>query len=165
MDYGRKELTINKAVLEDVSLIISIKTKAYRDEKERFKPNEDEIPKWFYNEWYTDNKETSRLIEKYYYYKIKKGNDVIGCFWLHDVDENTIELEDFCILPTFQGNGYGYEVLSMMENLFPKKKKWKLGTPFYSVRNQHLYEKVGYCKVGTAAEDTVFLYEKNIVVQ
>lgn len=160
METDFKEINIIQASIDDVNVIIDIKTKAYRDEKERFRPEDDKVPKWFYNEWYTDFTENIRLINECYVYKLIVEDEAIGTFWLHDMDENTIELEDFCILPEYQGLGYGYRTLLMMEELFPSKKKWILGTPFYSIRNHHLYQKAGYRKVGTASNDTVFLYEK-----
>lgn len=159
----KKELKILKASIEDASLIADIKTKSYRDEKERFKPEDSKIPKWFYDEWYINISENIRLINEYYVYMLIVNNVVIGTFWVHDVDENTIELEDFCILPEYQGFGYGYKALFMMEGMFPEKKRWILGTPFYSLKNHYLYQKAGYGKVGTASNETVILYEKHIL--
>ncbi|MCM1989376.1 GNAT family N-acetyltransferase [Oceanirhabdus seepicola] len=158
-----KELKIRKASVDDVNLIVDIKTKAYRDEKERFKPEDTKIPKWFYDEWYIDMPENIRLINEYYVYILTVNEEVIGTFWTHDVDADTIELEDFCILPEYQGLGYGYKTLSMMEGMFTEKKRWILGTPFYSLKNHYLYQKAGYKKVGTASNETVILYEKLIV--
>lgn len=157
-----KELKFRRATVNEAELISEIKTKAYRDEKERFKPEEAKIPKWFYNEWYIDIPENIRLINEYYVYLLKVNEVDIGTFWVHDVDVDTIELEDFCILPEYQGFGYGFKALSMMEEMYAEKKRWTLSTPFYSVKNQYLYEKFGYKKVGTRAEETVILYEKMV---
>ncbi|ADL50716.1 GNAT family N-acetyltransferase [Clostridium cellulovorans] len=157
------QLKIRKASLEDVNLIAEIKTKAYRDEKERFKPEEDKIPKWFYSEWYIDIPENIRLINEYNVYLLTVNEVVIGTFWVHDVYEDTIELEDFCILPEYQGFGYGYKALNMMEGMFEKKKRWVLGTPFYSIKNHYLYQKAGYKKVGTVSDETVIVYEKIMI--
>jgi GNAT superfamily N-acetyltransferase len=158
-------LKVCRVEVENAEIITKTKTMAYRDEKEKFKPIDEKVPKWFYDEWYVDIEETKRLIKSFFCYKVLLEDKVIGTFWLRNIDEKTIELEDFCILPEFQGRGYGFKLLSMMENLYPKISKWSLTTPFYSVRNHHLYEKAGYIKVGTRAEDTVFLYEKIIPVK
>ncbi len=123
---------IQRASINEVNLIADIKTRPYRDEKERFKPSEDKIPKWFYDEWYIDISENLRLINEYYVYVLVSNENMIGTFWLHDIDEETIELEDFCILPEFQGLCYGYRTFFMMEEFFLDKKKWILGTPAYS---------------------------------
>ncbi len=155
-------MSILPANIEDAQIINQIKTAAFRDEKARFGPWKDkgQGPKWYMDEWFNDINETGRLIQEFYFFKLVENGEIIGCFWLHDVDEHTIQLEDFCIDPKHQGKGYGYETLLAMEELFPLKQKWILGTPFYSVRNHHLYEKAGYGKVGETAENMVFLYEK-----
>lgn len=158
-----EDFKIQRASINEVNIIADIKTKAFRDEKERFKPSEDKIPNWFYDEWYIDISENLRLINEYYVYILVSNLRIIGTFWLHDIDKETIELEDFCILPEYQGLGYGYRTLHMMEELFPDKKKWILGTPAYSLKNHYLYEKAGYHKVGTASNGTVYLYEKYMI--
>ena len=104
--------------------------------------------------------ETKRLINDYYYYRIIVNEEIIGCFLLHDVDKDTMELEDLCIHPDHQGRGYGYKALLSMEDFFPVKKKWILRTPFYNIRSQHLIEKAGYVKTCERVENMVFVYEK-----
>lgn len=155
-------MKILPASIEDASIITQIKTAAYNDEKKRFGPwkNVGEGPKWYIDEWYNDIDETEHLIIKFHYYKLVEGDEIIGCFWLHDIDNATMELEDLCIHPSHKGKGYGYMALLHMESMYPEKKTWKLGTPFYSVRNHHLYQKAGYVKTGETAENMVFLYEK-----
>lgn len=153
------------AEIKDAQEINHIKTEAYRDEKKRFGPWQSRKqggPDWYHDEWYNNIDETKHLIESYYYFKIIRNDEIIGCFWLHDIDDNTIELEDFCIAPEHQNNGYGSETLKIMEEIFPLKRKWILSTPFYSVRNQHLYEKSGYKKIGENVNNMIFLYEKKI---
>lgn len=142
-----KMLKIIPATIKDANLITKIKTKAYDDEMVNFGPDHDISEIWG-PQWYSDPKGTERLISEFYYYKILVDNDVIGCFWLQTVGEDAVELEDFCILPEFQNKGYGLRSLIEMESLFPDKKKWILGTPYYSIKNHYLYEKAGYVKIG-----------------
>lgn len=47
-----------------------------------------------------------------------------------------------------------------MEEDHPYIHKWSLGTPCYSVRNRHLYEKSGYKRTGVTDDGFIFLYEK-----
>lgn len=152
------------AEIKDAQKINQIKTEAYRDEKKRFGPwqtRKEGGMDWYHDEWYNDIYETKHLIETYHHFKIIKNEEIIGGFWLRDIDDNTIELEDFCISPKHQDNGYGSETLKIMEELFPSKKKWILSTPFYSIRNQYLYEKAGYIKTGEKVNNMIFMYEKN----
>lgn len=88
-------------------------------------------------------------------------NTEIGGFWLHCESEHSLSIEDLCILPDYQGNGYGALALKLLENLYAENKVWKLSTPYFCIRNRHLYEKVGYQQVGSCSSNTVILYEKH----
>jgi len=107
-----------------------------------------------------------RDIKKYTYYKVILDNKIIGGLYLVDKNDSTAVIEDFCIEPIHQGQGYGYKVMMLIEKMKPQYKVWKLVTPIYSVGNQALYEKLGYVKVGSSKEDCldVFEYQKHICV-
>ena len=64
-----------------------------------------------------------------------------------------MRFEDFVIAPEFQGRGYGLKTLQLVEQSYPNIKKWFLSTPIFSVGNQHLYEKFGYCEIGRNDEE------------
>lgn len=151
-------LKLVPASIEDAELITRIKTDAYDDEMERFGPDHD-ISEYWGPQWYSDPNESIRQITQYPCYKMVVDHIAIGCFWLREINSGVVELEDFCIAPKFQNRGYGYTALMEMEKLFQDKKKWVLGTPYYSVRNQHLYEKAGYVKIGESETKFAFLYE------
>lgn len=55
-----------------------------------------------------------------------------------------MRFEDFVILPSYQGNGYGYKAMDLVEKAYPHIKKWFLSTLIFSLGKQHLYEKFGY---------------------
>lgn len=143
------------AEADDAEVITEIKKSAYNDETRRFGPGRDGGPPG-----YDNVDETRHLINTYPFYKIMYAGNNIGCFWLHSHGEGHFELEDFCIHPDYQNKGFGAETMILMENLYPDNKKWTLGTPFYSIRNQHLYEKMGYMKIGQTEDGFLFLYEK-----
>lgn len=158
-------LYIKKASLDDALKIANIKASAYADDRLKFKPDESKIPVWIEGDWYQNLskpnlKETVSLINKYYCYIILLNEESIGTFWLHNETEDSLSLEDFCILPEYQGKGYGYKALTLMEKLFPAIKTWTLGTPYFCKRNRYLYEKFGYQCVSTRSDDTVVLYRK-----
>lgn len=73
---------------------------------------------------------------------------------------NHLQLDNFCIYPKHHNKGYGTKAMQLMEELYPEVKKWNLGTPHYNVRNQHLYEKMGYRKIGTSDNNFIYQYEK-----
>lgn len=149
--------TILKAEIEDSKILTEIKKLAYNDETRRFGPGRDGGPTG-----YDCEEETRRLIENYLAYKIMLDNSIIGFFWLQKQDDGCYELEDLCIHPKQHNKGFGFKTMKLMEELHPEIKKWTLGTPYYSVRNQYLYEKVGYKKIGQTEDGFLFLYEKNI---
>ncbi len=67
--------------------------------------------------------------------------------------------------PEFQGRGIGSRVLILLEGEYPESRRWKLDTPYLSVKNQRFYEKHGYVKTGEETPDPdsgfrLFLYEK-----
>jgi GNAT superfamily N-acetyltransferase len=65
-----------------------------------------------------------------------------------------------------QKKGYGKQVMLMIEEMYPKVKRWKLETPAESYRLHLFYESLGYVKTGEK-EDAgsgvrVFIYIKTI---
>lgn len=150
-------INIQKATVEDAARITMIKKEAYNDETRRFGPGRDGGP-----EGYDSIKENIRLISEFDVYKVIYEDKVIGCFWVIKDEEDCYELEDLCIHPNYHNRGLGQKVMVMMEEILPDAKKWKLATPHYSTRNQHVYEKRGYKKIGEAEDGFLFLYEKYI---
>ncbi len=150
-------INIVKAELTDSKVITEIKKFAYNDETSRFGPGRDGGPPG-----YDSEEETRRLIKNYLCYKIILDNDIIGFFWLHGVEQEFYELEDLCIHPKYHNKGFGFKTMSLMEEIHPQIKRWILGTPYYSVRNQYLYEKAGYKKTGQSEDGFLFFYEKLI---
>ena len=150
-------INIVKAEAEDYKYITEIMTLAYNDETRRFGPGRDGGPPG-----YDSQEVTQRLIKEFLFYKITLDSKIIGSFWLNKVETESYELEDFCIYPEYHNKGFGFKAMKLMEDLHPEIKKWVLGTPHYSVRNQYLYEKMGYKRIGQTEDGFLFLYEKLI---
>lgn len=149
---------LEKVNIEDSERILEIKRLAYTDEDIRFGGGKGEKLKYIGNIGFIP-----WCMNRFLLYKIMLCGKIIGTFWLdHETDErpNHFELQDFCITPEYQNKGYGEEVLELMERLHPNIKIWSLSTATFSIRNQHLYEKMGYIKIGQT-EEKVF-YEKSI---
>ena len=100
------------------------------------------------------------IINNFVAYKIVLNDEIIGGLFLIHESKETMCFEDFVIDPKFQGKGYGYKVMCMVEELYPEIKEWKLSTPVFSVGNQHLYEKFGYKEVSRDEEE--IYYRKKI---
>lgn len=69
-----------------------------------------------------------------------------------------------CVLPKCQGRGVAQKALLMLEGLYPCVSTWSLDTIAQESGNCHLYEKLGYRRVGgtEAINDrmTLVFYEK-----
>lgn len=87
------------------------------------------------------------IIADFIAYKIVLDNNIIGGLFLIPIEGNKMRFEDFVIDPIYQGNGYGYKVMRLVEMMHPDNKEWYLSTPVFSVGNQHLYTKFGYKEI------------------
>lgn len=155
-------MNFRKATLNDVSMILRIKIDAYSHELNLFPHDayENEI-----TPIYDDSDEIKNIIRCFDYYLIINEDIIIGCFWVHKASDTSVELEDFCISPVYQNKGYGYKALILMESLYPGIDKWILGSPHYNTKNQHLFEKAGFKRIGDSRSSILFLYEKEIVLK
>jgi len=147
---------LEKVNINDAKKIVEVKKLAYTDEDIRFGEGKGDYLEHIGNEGFI-----SWCMDRYLLYKIMLDGDIIGTFWLdHETDDrpNHFELQDFCIVPDYQNKGYGVKAMELMEKLHQDIKIWSLETSTLSVRNHHLYEKMGYKKIGQT-EDCV-RYEK-----
>ncbi|HBB29886.1 MAG TPA: hypothetical protein DC000_11720 [Clostridiales bacterium] len=134
-------IKILRSNIEDAQIITEIKTEAYN--KEIFKYlNRNGGPPGY------DNVDSQiDIINKFLAYKIMLDDIILGAFFLVPVKENIMWFEDFVIKPEYQGKGYGYHAMGLVEKSYPNIKEWKLTTPVFSVGNQHLYTKFGYQEI------------------
>lgn len=84
------------------------------------------------------------IIQNLIAYEIRLDNQLLGAFFLIPMEDGKMRFEDFVIHPSYQGKGYGYQTLKLVEEAYPEIEEWHLSTPVFSVGNQHLYEKFGY---------------------
>ena len=99
------------------------------------------------------------------YYLITAGEQVVGILRVCDFGINC-RLSPICILPEFQGMGYGKKAVSLLETLYPKTKCWQLDTIVQEEKLCQFYEALGFQKTGKTEHlkeqmDLVF-YEKII---
>lgn len=153
-------IKLEKAQLADAEMIVRINTAAYNSDKNQFGGGGDGGPPG-----YDSLEHIKGSITRFPSYKICLGEETIGWFLLADVDENMVELHNFCINPACHNRGYGFAALQLMETLIPKGKLWILGTPHYSVKNQHVYEKAGFKRAGIFEDGFLIRYEKPIALQ
>jgi GNAT superfamily N-acetyltransferase len=149
-------LEINRANLDDAKLITDIKTKAYNKEINAYWGRNGGPPGY--------NKVESQIdiIKKFIAYKIELDNQIIGALFLIPIGNNRMRFEDFVIEPSFQGKGYGYRVMELIEKTYPDINEWQLSTPIFSVGNQHLYEKFGYIEVSRDEDEIEYIKKREL---
>lgn len=140
-------IKIERANEKDACKITEIKTAAFNKEINTYLGRNGGPPGY--------NKVESELdiIHNLIAYKILLKDEIIGAFFLIPKDKGEMCFEDFVIEPKFQGRGFGYTVLQLVEKSYPEIKKWYLSTPIFSVGNQHLYEKFGYVETDRDEEE------------
>jgi GNAT superfamily N-acetyltransferase len=144
-------LEIKKANIDDAQLITDIKTKAYNKEINTYlgrnggPPGYDKVESEIY------------IIKKFIAYKIELDNQIIGAVFLISLGDSKMRFEDFVIEPSFQGKGYGYRIMGLIEKTYPDIKEWQLSTPVFSIGNQHLYEKYGYVEVSRNEDEIEYI--------
>lgn len=147
-------LELKKATIDDAQLITDIKTKAFNKEINIYlgrnggPPGYDEVESEIY------------IIKNFIAYKIELDNEIIGALFLISLGDSKMRFEDFVIEPSFQGKGYGYRVMELVEKTYPNINEWQLSTPVFSVGNQHLYKKFGYLEV--SRDEDLIEYIKKI---
>jgi len=106
-----------------------------------------------------------RMMKNGRYYKILENNRIVGGLILFRLKGEKAEFGRVFLEPDCQNRGIGSRALDFAESAFPDVKHWALDTPSWNLRNQHVYEKAGYAKVGEIeAGDgfVLFKYEKRI---
>lgn len=144
-------LEIKKAEISDAKLITEIKTKAFNKEINTYLGRNGGPP------GYNNVESEIDIIKKFIAYKIELNNQIIGSLFLIKLGESKMRFEDFVIEPTFQGQGYGYKVMELVEKKYAKINEWQLSTPVFSIGNQHLYEKFGYVEVSRNEDEIQYV--------
>jgi|GEM_PF-2497790 len=156
-------IIVKLATTADANLVSKIVALSYKDCQEKFKPTPNKIPTWL--EWWKSLSKPQlydhqKFIEGGLTYLILLNSTVIGTFRLEQHDYKS-ELDDFCILPQYQNQGYGMYTLTLIDTLC-SANCIELATPYFCSANRYLYEKAGYKQIGTRSDDTVICFEKSL---
>lgn len=100
----------------------------------------------------------------YMYWIIFNGKKV-GEIWV-GTNGDTMKLARIFVLKEYQNKGIAGQAIRIAENLFPAYKRWRLDTIKEEKNNCHLYEKLGYKRIGSEKRInkrmTIIRYEKEI---
>lgn len=62
--------------------------------------------------------------------------------------ESVCRLKQIFVLPEYQEHGYAQEAIKIAESLYPNAHRWELDTIMQEEKLRHIYEKMGYRKIG-----------------
>lgn len=84
---------------------------------------------------------------------------IIGAFIIFITPTHDDWLGNIFVDPDYQGQQIGTRTWAFIEETYPDALTWNLETPTWAVRNHHFYEKLGFVRVKTAGEDTLYKKE------
>lgn len=99
-----------------------------------------------------------------YIFRLK--DKYVGWVRIINVAPGTYKVSALSVIPQYQNKGIAQTALKEIESKYPLAKKWILDTILQEEGNCHLYEKLGYVKVGEPRvineKMTLINYEKQI---
>ncbi len=110
-------ISIKRAELKDADKITEIKIQAFNKEINTY------LGRNGGPTGYDKVESEIDIINSHIAYKIMLENKIIGAFFLIQLEETEMRFEDFVILPSYQGNGYGYETMQLVEKVYPHIEK------------------------------------------
>ena len=81
------------------------------------------------------------------YFAICVDREVVGGMIAFRLGHDCRNLGRIWLDPSVQGRGHGRAAIEWLHDALPTAR-WSLETPAWAIRNHHLYESLGYRKVG-----------------
>ena len=103
-----------------------------------------------------------------FYIKILSNDEIVGGMVLDEEEPDHCHLNRIFIDPPYHGQGIGTQALQWLEKRFSRYSRWTLRTAAFHIRNQRLYERLGYKRTGEVEIMPGFSlveYEKRIGVE
>lgn len=101
------------------------------------------------------------------YYLIRWQNEFIGGVRVVEREVGIYHIGPLFILPKFQNQGIGYQVMNKLFASYPQVITWRLDTILEEKGNCHLYEKCGFVRTGAERkindQMTLIDYEKRVM--
>lgn len=100
------------------------------------------------------------------FYKILAGKELAGAIRIREKEAGKFWIGPLFIAPSLQGGGIAQAALLAAEDFHPQAISWHLATLAEEKGNCHLYEKMGYKRIGMPEKlnglATLVYYEKRI---
>ncbi len=121
---------------KDAELILSIQHKVYQSEAKIY--NDYDIPPLTQT-----IHEITKDFDKFSFLKLSVDGEIVGSIKGY-VEDRTCHIGRVIVDEAYQNKGYGTMLMKAMENHFSYVTRYELFTGNQSVKNIHLYEKLGY---------------------
>jgi ribosomal protein S18 acetylase RimI-like enzyme len=133
------DVNILKAESKDASEINYILKSAFKESFEKY---------GFCPAYEAEDSQISAWIIDSVAYKILVNGQLQGAVFVVEKNKQESELSIIAINPEFQNMGIASKAIILVEQQHTSTKIWTLQTPEKETGNVHLYEKLGYVKVG-----------------
>ncbi|HYG00092.1 MAG TPA: GNAT family N-acetyltransferase [Candidatus Saccharimonadales bacterium] len=130
-------IKITKAFQEDLKDILSLQKLAFRSEVDVYSDFETSPP------LLQTLEEISRELPESIFLKAVVENEIVGSVRAHQVKETTF-IKRLVVSPSYQNQDIGTKLMNSIEYHFKDNKRYELFTGHKSIRNLHLYRKLGY---------------------
>ncbi|KMJ57495.1 acetyltransferase [Bacillus sp. LL01] len=110
---------------------------------------------------YDSDQTTRYMIEELTYFKIMLGEQLVGGVILTLTGRRFGRIDRIFIDPAFQGQGYGSDVIWLVEEAFPNVSTWDLETSPRQKGNLYFYEKMGYKRTFETEDEVCYLKQKD----
>ena len=141
---SRDSVELQPAAIEDADILTETCRKAFDSDLEYGAPGPGGPPGYDSPEWNID-KIKNRYLQ---YYKILKGNDIVGGFIAGDRGPDYMVCERIWVDPDQMRKGIGKKTFNLIWNLYPSADLWVLGTPEWNTRTNPFYRSIGFVQIG-----------------
>ena len=137
----QQDIRLSAASQADYPVLIDVVHKAFEPDKRRFGQGPD---------FYEDPAALLPLLraEDGCVRKLCLGEKTVGLIVTFAKTPTARWLGCICLLPEWQGWGYGTRALELLEEAYPNVTQWGLDTPAVNTLNLRFYQKAGYRIVG-----------------
>jgi ribosomal protein S18 acetylase RimI-like enzyme len=129
------DLTIKQATSDDIDALIAVQDKSFYADYVKY----GECP------GYNHSRDSmTGIVATRDVYKICYGETIIGDIIVRDNGNDAYFLGCICIVPEYQGKGFGTVGMWFLKQTYPQARRWSLETPSDHDANHHFYKKHGF---------------------
>lgn len=130
-------MIIVPAAKEDAADILALQQAAYQSEAELYQD-------WSIPPLTQSLSELQQEIATITVLKASQGSRLVGSVRAVQQEDNSVAIGRLIVDPALQGQGIGSCLMAAIEAAFPTAPRFELFTGSLSLRNIHLYERLGY---------------------